>query len=111
MGTIFTVFPIPQPGGAELSKGDGLEGEHVQGVPGHLPPRGAAAELHRAPGGDGEQPGHPRVAAPAPRRVPRPHPPAPGNSRALSSRYPPGAGLRAFSSCSVKYFTVYNMYI
>ena len=40
-------------GGAELSQGDGLEGEHAPWLSGYLPPRGAAAELHRATSGDG----------------------------------------------------------
>lgn len=61
------------PGGAELSEGDGLEGEHAPGLPGHLPPRGAAAQLHRATGGDGLQPGHPRVEEVASHRFPCAH--------------------------------------
>lgn len=66
------------PGGAELPQGDGVEGEHAPRLPGHLPPRGAAAQLHRAAGGDGVQPGHPRVEEVASHRLPRPHAAAAG---------------------------------
>lgn len=55
-----------------------MESQHVPRLPGHLPPRGAAAQLHRAPGGNGQQFGHPRVAAAAPRGVPRAHASSPG---------------------------------
>lgn len=54
-----THFLCEFPGGAELSQRDGLEGEHAPRLSGHLPPRGAAAQLHRTTGGDGLQPGHP----------------------------------------------------
>lgn len=55
-----------------------MEGEHAPGLPGHLPPRGAAAQLHRAAGGDGLQPGHPRVEEAAAHRFPRAHAAAAG---------------------------------
>lgn len=50
-----------------------MEGEHAPRLPGHLPPRGAAAQLHRTAGGDGLQPGHPRVEEAAAHRVPCAH--------------------------------------
>lgn len=55
-----------------------MEGEHAPWLPGHLPPRGAAAQLHRAAGGDGLQPGHPRVEEAASHRFPRAHAAAAG---------------------------------
>lgn len=67
-------------GGAELPQGNGVEGEHAPGLPGHLPPGGAAAQLHRAAGGDGLQPGHPRVEEAAAHRFPRAYAAAAGQS-------------------------------
>lgn len=69
-------------GGAELSEGDGVESEHASRLPGHLPPRGAAAELHRAPGRDGLQPGHTGVEETASHRLPRTHTTATGETHA-----------------------------
>lgn len=73
-----SVFALP--GGAELSQGDGVEGEHAPRLPGYLPPRGAAAQLHREAGGDGLQPGHPRVEEAAAHRLPRAHAAAAGQN-------------------------------
>lgn len=67
-------------GGAELSQGDGVEGEHAPRLPGHLPPGGAAADVHRAAGGDGLQPGHPRVEEAASHRLSCAHAAASGQS-------------------------------
>lgn len=50
-----------------------MEGEHAPWLPGHMPPRGAAAELHREAGRDGLQPGHPRVEEVAAHRLPCAH--------------------------------------
>lgn len=55
-----------------------MEGEYAPWLPRHLSPRGAAAELHRAAGGDGFQPGHPRVEEVAAYCVPRAHTTATG---------------------------------
>lgn len=73
-----TLLLCEPPGGAELSEGDGVEGEHAPGLPGHLPPGGAAAHLHREAGGDGFQPGHPGVEEVASHRLPRAHAAAAG---------------------------------
>lgn len=82
-----------------------MESENVQRVPGHLPPRGAAAELHRAPGGDGEQLGHPRVAEAAARGLARSHPPSPGeNGKGFIASYLPEAVFRTSSNCEHKIF-------
>lgn len=55
-----------------------MEGEYAPWLPGHLPPRGATAQLHREAGGDGLQPGHPRVEEAASHRFPRAHAAATG---------------------------------
>lgn len=55
-----------------------MEGEHAPRLLGHLPPRGAATQLHRAAGGDGLQPGHPRVEEAAAHRLPCAHTAAAG---------------------------------
>lgn len=68
-------------GGAELSKGDGLEGEHASWLPRHLSPRGTAAQLHRAAGGDGQQSGHQRMEETATHRFSRSHAPSAGEDR------------------------------
>ncbi len=75
------------PGGAELSQGDGMEGEHAPRLPGHLPPRGAATQLHRAAGGDGVQLGHPRVEEAAAHCFPRAHAAAAGQCVSVESLY------------------------
>lgn len=79
-------FFISLPGGVELSKGDGVESEHVQRLLGHLPSRGAAAELHRAAGGDGEQFSYSRMAKAASRSLACSYSPSPGkNEKVFSS--------------------------
>lgn len=86
------------PGGSKLSQRDGVESQHVPRVPGHLPPRRAAAQLHRAPGGNGQQSGHPRVAAASPRRVPRAHASSPGG---CGERTELDGGEESLSTCLI----------
>lgn len=50
-----------------------MEGEHAPWLPGYLPSRGAAAQLHRTAGGDGFKSGHTGVEKTASHRVPRTH--------------------------------------
>lgn len=68
-------------GGAELSKGDGMEGEYASRLPGHLSPRGAAAQLHWAASGDGQQSGHQGMEETATHRLSRAHTFAAGEDR------------------------------